>query len=99
MSQTMRMIASSLSKSNTVVIFINQIRMKVGGWGNPETTAGGLALPFYAAVRVRLSRKGNREGKKKEVIGSVVKAKCVKNKVSSPFKDCEFTIYYDGRIE
>lgn len=98
MSQTMRMIAASLSKSKTVVIFINQIRMKIGMWGNPETTAGGLALPFYAAVRLRLSRKGNKE-EKKEVIGMVVKAKCVKNKVSSPFMDTEFVIYFDGRIE
>jgi recombination protein RecA len=98
MSQTMRMIAASLSKSKTVVIFINQIRMKIGMWGNPETTAGGLALPFYAAVRLRLSRKGNKE-EKKEVVGMVVKAKCVKNKVSSPFQDCEFTIFFDGIIK
>lgn len=98
MSQTMRMIVSSLSKSKTAVVFINQIRMKIGVYGNPETTAGGLALPFYAAVRVRLNRRGNKE-KKKEVIGMVVKAKCVKNKIASPFQSCEFCIFFDGRIE
>ena len=96
MSQAMRKLAGVIKRTNTAVVFTNQLRMKIGVmFGNPETTPGGMALKFYAGVRIDLRR---REYIKlgTEVIGSLVKAKVVKNKVSTPFKHGEFEIYNDG---
>lgn len=102
MSQALRKLTATISRAKCTVIFINQLRDKIGGYGNPETTTGGNALKFYASIRIDIRRSGSDSGKIKDtnnnVLGNRTKVKIAKNKLAAPFKQAEFDIMYNEGV-